>query len=57
MALSMNVVAWNEAIAGSGIVGGLLLEAWGVASFPWILSGLLIIVWSARHHGFKPGPR
>ena len=61
VALSMNVVAWNGAIAGSGIIGGLLLESWGVASFPWVLLGLLIIawliVWSARHHGFKPGPR
>jgi len=61
VALSMNVVAWNSAIAGGGIIGGLLLGSWGVGSFPWILLGLLIIawliVWSARHHGFKPGPR
>ena len=61
VALSMNVVAWNGAIAASGIVGGLLLESWGVVSFPWVLLGLIIIawliVWSARHHAFKPGPR
>jgi len=61
VALSMNVVAWNGAIAGSGIIGGLLLESWGVVSFPWVLLALLIIawliVWSARQHGFKPGPR
>ncbi|MCF5669259.1 MFS transporter, partial [Pseudomonas marginalis] len=35
VALSLNVVAWNSAIAGSGVVGGVLLDTWGVASFPW----------------------
>ena len=61
VALSMNVVAWNSAIAGGGIMGGLLLESWGVGSFPWVILSLLIIawliVWSACQHGFKPGPR
>ncbi|WEK03885.1 MAG: MFS transporter [Candidatus Devosia phytovorans] len=61
VALSMNVVAWNGAIAGGGIVGGLLLDAYGPTAFPWALTVLLIIglviVWSARARGFTPGKR
>ncbi len=61
VALSLNVVAWNSAIAGSGVVGGVLLDRWGVASFPWAMLGLigvaLLIAWRARGHGFKPGAR
>jgi predicted MFS family arabinose efflux permease len=61
VALSLNVVAWNSAIAGSGVVGGVLLDTWGVASFPWAMLALLAvgfaIVWCARFHGFKPGHR
>lgn len=61
VALSLNVVAWNSAIAGSGVVGGVLLESWGVAAFPWamlVLIGVsLAIAWGARAHGFKPGRR
>ncbi|OLY73868.1 MFS transporter [Pseudomonas sp. ATCC PTA-122608] len=61
VALSLNVVAWNSAIAGSGVVGGVLLDTWGVASFPWAMLVLLAvgfaITWAARNHGFKPGHR
>lgn len=61
VALSMNVVAWNTAIAGGGVVGGILLDTWGVKSFPWalvlLLAIALLISWSARSHAFKPGPR
>lgn len=61
VALSMNVVAWNSAIAGGGLLGGALLEAWGVASFPPALVLLLtlgfVIAWSARRHGFQAGAR
>ncbi|VVP73036.1 Purine ribonucleoside efflux pump NepI [Pseudomonas fluorescens] len=61
VALSLNVVAWNSAIAGSGVVGGVLLDNWGVASFPWamvVLAGVgFAITWGARAHGFKSGPR
>ncbi len=61
VALSLNVVAWNSAIAGSGVVGGVLLDRWGVASFPWAMVVLVgvgfAIVWGARVHGFKSGPR
>ncbi|MFB4393599.1 MULTISPECIES: MFS transporter [unclassified Pseudomonas] len=61
VALSMNVVAWNSAIAGGGLLGGVLLEAWGVMSFPPALVLLLVvgfvIAWSARGHGFQAGAR
>lgn len=61
VALSLNVVAWNSAIAGSGVVGGVLLDTWDVASFPWAMLGLLavgwLIAWCARRHGFTPGKR
>ncbi|CFQ42946.1 putative drug efflux protein [Yersinia frederiksenii] len=61
VAQSMIVVAWNLAIAGGGITGGLLLQSAGAVSFPWAVLGLLIIglaiVWQAQRHGFKPGVR
>ncbi|WP_027348741.1 MFS transporter [Halotalea alkalilenta] len=61
VALSMNVVAWNSVIAGGGILGGVLLDRWGAHTFPWALIVLLaiglLIAWSAKAHGFRPGPR
>jgi len=61
VALSMNVVAWNAAIAGGGGVGGMLLDSWGVGSFPGSLVMLLtvafIMAWSSRSHAFRPGLR
>ncbi|MBS1063663.1 MFS transporter [Gluconobacter wancherniae] len=61
VALSMNVVVWNSAIAGGGLLGGLLLEKWGSMSFSWAVMGLatasLVIAWKARAHGFRSGHR
>lgn len=61
VALSMNVVAWNSAIAGAGVLGGVLLDNWGAGSFPWAVLALTIagfgVAWSARVAGFPPGPR
>lgn len=61
VALSMNVVAWNGAIAGAGVLGGVMLQTWGAHAFPWALLCLLGvalgIVWSAQAHGFRNGPR
>ncbi|AZE62271.1 MULTISPECIES: MFS transporter [Pseudomonas fluorescens group] len=61
VALSLNVVAWNSAIAGSGVIGGVLLDHCGVAAFPWAMLVLimlaLLIAWTAHAHGFKPGRR
>src|SRR5690606_35315551 len=35
VAQSMMVTVWNIAIAGGGIVGGILLETFSVSAFPW----------------------
>lgn len=59
VALSMNVVAWNGAIAIAGLFGGVLLDQVGVVSFPWVLLVLLLaglwIAVAARAHGFPQG--
>lgn len=61
VALSMNVVVWNSAIAGGGLLGGVLLGQWGVSSFPWVLLVLLLlslaIASRARVYGFAGGDR
>ncbi|RMV87235.1 MFS transporter [Pseudomonas amygdali] len=61
VALSMNVVVWNSAIAGGGLLGGVLLGQWGVSSFTWALFALLVlslvIALRARAHGFARGDR
>lgn len=61
IALSLNVVAWNGAIAGAGVLGGVLLDTWGAASFPWAVLGLSVaglgIAYSAQTHGFPASPR
>lgn len=61
VALSMNVVVWNSAIAGGGLLGGVLLGQWGVAAFPGVLLALLLlslaIAFRARVHGFPQGHR
>jgi predicted MFS family arabinose efflux permease len=61
IALSLNVVTWNLAIAGGGVLGGLLLGRWGAESFPWAMVALLLVAllvaWSARNHGFPAGAR
>ncbi|NTX14463.1 MFS transporter [Myxococcus sp. CA051A] len=58
VAQSMIVTAWNIAIAGGGIAGGVLLETLGVVSFPWMLVILLVptllVAWGAKRHGFPP---
>ena len=61
VALSMNVVVWNSAVAGGGLLGGVLLGQWGGGSFPWVLLILLllslVIASRARVHGFAQGDR
>lgn len=61
VALSMNVVAWNGAIAGAGVAGGMLLDAWGAGAFPWalvVLVGIAFMIASTGHvYAFRPGLR
>lgn len=56
VAQSMLVTAWNMAIAGGGIVGGLLLAQLGVGAFIPVLLVLLglslVVVWRAGQQGF-----
>lgn len=56
LAQSMLVTAWNLAIAGGGLLGGLLLDRLGTGLFaPLLLLLLLATLWvvcSARRHGF-----
>ncbi|HZX87664.1 MAG TPA: MFS transporter [Reyranella sp.] len=58
LAQSMIVTVWNIAIAGGGIIGGLLLDSWGVASFTPVLVLLLVaallVAARASKHGFPP---
>lgn len=56
VAKSMLVTAWNLAIAGGGLIGGVLLGGFGVTAFPAVLLVLLVttllVVWAASKHGF-----
>ncbi|WP_455280433.1 MFS transporter [Cupriavidus necator] len=58
LAQSMLVTAWNIAIAGGGVIGGLLLDGPGIGAYPPVLVALLaatwLAAWSARKHGFPP---
>ena len=60
VAQSMLVTAWNLAIAGGALVGGVLLERLGAGAFAPALVALLVValgvVWAARRHGF-PAPK
>lgn len=55
-AQAMLVTLWNAAMAAGGVLGGVLLDAAGPASFPWTLLLLLLpvlaVVLGARRHGF-----
>lgn len=61
IAQSMCVTVWNLAIAGGGIIGGVLLGTRGVTAFPWAVLALLLLGWlvarASHQHGFKPGAR
>ncbi|MEU2625253.1 MFS transporter [Streptomyces sp. NPDC007157] len=55
-AQAMLVTLWNVAMAGGGVVGGILLDALGTESLPWsvliLLIPVLAVVLAARTHGF-----
>lgn len=61
VALSLNVVVWNGAIAGGGVLGGVLLDQFGVSAFAWaalvLILASLAIAAAAREHGFPGGHR
>jgi predicted MFS family arabinose efflux permease len=61
VAQAMVATIWNVAIAGGGLAGGMLLDSYGAASFPWAMLALLLvaltIAWRAHRHSFKPGRR
>ncbi|WP_435118477.1 MFS transporter [Amycolatopsis thermoflava] len=50
------VTLWNAAMAGGGVVGGILLDAFGPGVFPWTVLVLLVpvlaVVLGARRNGF-----
>lgn len=56
VAQSMAVTAWNLAIAGGGILGGVLLEHRGVSAFPpallILLGTTLLVVATQKRHAF-----
>ncbi|TCV96773.1 MFS transporter [Biostraticola tofi] len=56
VALSMNVVAWNSAIALGGMVGGVLLDHAGSQSFPWTLLILLLVAFAIAVRGEQGFP-
>jgi predicted MFS family arabinose efflux permease len=60
-AQSMIVTVWNGAIAGGGMIGGILLDTTGVGAMAWVLLALLLVgllvAWRSSTHAFKPGHR
>ncbi|MFF9277179.1 MFS transporter [Streptomyces griseosporeus] len=58
-AQAMLVTLWNVAMAGGGVVGGVLLDRVGAGVFPWsvpvLLAPVLAVVAGARRHGFPAG--
>ncbi|PLZ02052.1 MFS transporter [Burkholderia sp. WAC0059] len=61
VALSMNVVTWNGAIAGGGLLGGVLLDHLGAGAFPWAmlvwLTAGFAVAFRAHPYGFPRGHR
>ncbi|WP_405177753.1 MFS transporter [Nocardia sp. NBC_01377] len=60
VAISMLVTVFNLAVAGGGLIGGILLVPLGVTRFPLVLLALalaaLALVWKSPT-GFRPGHR
>ena len=58
LAQSMLVTVWNAAIAGGGIIGGVLLDRYGPGAFApavlLLLAATLAVVGTAKHSAFTP---
>lgn len=58
---AMVTTAWNLAIASGGVIGGVLLNNAGAASFPWAVMAFmavaLFIAYVGKKQGFRPGAR
>lgn len=58
---AMLVTLWNAAMAGGGVVGGVLLDVAGSGSFPWtvlvLMAPVLAVVLLARRRGFPAAER
>ena len=61
LAQSILVTVFNLAVAGGGLIGGLLIDFKGGVSLSWAVMILipiaLSVVWMAKNHGFKLGTR
>ena len=60
LAQSIMATAWNAAIAGGGLLGGVLLSVTNISSFPWALLVLVLAALAMAWHAtssFPPGPR
>jgi predicted MFS family arabinose efflux permease len=61
VAQSMLVTIFNLAVAGGGVMGGLLLDHTGAGSIPWAVALLCLIalftVWRGKTYAFKPDRR
>ncbi|WP_374957090.1 MFS transporter [Actinopolyspora mortivallis] len=61
VAQSMFVTVFNLAVAGGGVLGGLLVRTAGASALPWALFVLAALALAttafAREHGFTPGHR
>lgn len=61
VAQAMFVTVWNTGLAGGGLIGGILLDGFGVASFPWAVFALtipaIVVSWLASKHGFASSPQ
>ncbi len=61
LANAMVTTVWNAAIAGGGVIGGLLLHVGGADFLAWaailFIAAAFLVATAARHRGFVPGPR
>lgn len=61
LANAMVTTVWNAAIAGGGVIGGLLLHVGGADLLAWaailFIAAAFLVASAARHRGLVPGPR